>query len=189
MSSLLSPGRNIVLIGMMGAGKTVVGRLIAGRLARRFVDTDALVESEAGRLIAELFEAEGERGFRRREAAAVRRAAALRGQVLAVGGGAVVDPDNVTHLRATGDLVLLDADPAVLADRVGAGEDRPLLGGHHADHAARLADLRAERDHAYRTARAHVVDTTGRSPEEVADAVLAWARARHGLLTREEARP
>lgn len=188
MSSVLAPGRNLVLIGMMGAGKTVVGRLVAARLGRPFVDTDALVEAEARKPIPEVFAGEGERGFRDREAAVIRRVSALRGQVVAVGGGAVVDPANVTSLRATGDLVLLDAPPEILAGRVAGGDGRPLIAGA-ADLAVRLAEVRTQRDGAYRRAAAHTVDTTGRTTQEVAAAVLAWARAQPGLLTRDEREP
>jgi shikimate kinase len=183
--SVLAPGRNVVLIGLMGAGKSTVGRLLAARLQRPFVDTDEIVEHETGTAIAELFAAEGERGFRQHESAAVRQVAALRGQVIAVGGGAVLDIANVTHLRSTGDLVLLDAEPATLARRVGDGTTRPLLEG--GDAAQRLAQLRNERAAAYDYAAGHVIDTTDRSPEEVADAVLAWAKLQPGLLSRDEA--
>ncbi len=188
--SVLSPGRNIVLIGLMGTGKTSVGRILAERLGRYFVDIDAMVEVEAGMSIAELFASAGERAFRRLEAEAVRHASALRGQVVAAGGGAVLDPGNVTHLRATGELVLLEADPQTLARRLAdqQGEARPLLEGAP-DPAARLAQLQASRDAAYRACAAHTVDTTGRSPEEIAEAVLQWARHRPGLLTREELSP
>lgn len=188
VSNVLGPGRNLVLIGMMGAGKTVVGRLVAVCLDRPFVDTDALVETEAGKSITEIFACEGERSFRAREAAAIHRASALRGQVIAVGGGAVVDPANVTLLRATGDLVLLDAPSEVLAQRVAGGDGRPLLAGAE-ELATRLAEVRARREGAYRGAAAATVFTNGQSPEEVAAVVLAWARARPGLLTPDEREP
>lgn len=188
--SVLAPGRNLVLIGLMGTGKTTVGRLVAAALGRPFVDTDDAVETRAGTTVAAVFAAEGERGFRAREAEEIRRVAATRGQVVAVGGGAVLDPANVTHLRSTGDLLLLDARPETLAARIAddaGGPVRPLLapGG---DPATRLADLRALRDGAYRSAAAHAVDTTGRTPDEVAALVLDQARAVPGLLTREERR-
>ncbi|HWB72088.1 MAG TPA: shikimate kinase [Egibacteraceae bacterium] len=185
--SVLSPGRNIVLIGLMGTGKSAVGQILAEDLGRSFADTDAMVEAEAGQSVAELFAQVGERGFRRLEAEAVRRVSALRGQVVAVGGGAVLDPSNVTHLRATGDLVLLDAEPATLAERLAGeqGKTRPLLDGA-ADPVARLAELRVARNAAYRRCAAHTVDTTARSPKQVAAEVLAWARSRRGVLSREE---
>ena len=182
--SLLTPGRNIVLIGLMGAGKTTVGRLIAERLGRPFVDTDDVVEHTAKRSIDEIFAADGERAFRDLEAAAVRSVAALRGQVIAVGGGAVLDHGNVTQLRSTGDLVLLDADPTTLAARIGDTSTRPLLaGGDSGEALARLRDARAA---AYADAAGHAIDTTDRTPDEIAAAVVEWARLQHGLLSRDE---
>lgn len=185
--TVLTPGRNIVLIGLMGAGKSTVGRLLAEQLGRPFVDTDEVVVTESGRTIPEIFAAEGERGFRREESAAVRHVAALRGQVIAVGGGAVLDPANVTQLRAAGDLVLLDAEPDALAARVGDGGDRPLLAGDDAE--ARLRALREARAGAYADAAGFAIDTTGRSPQDIAAAVLAWARRQPGLLARDELQP
>ena len=182
--SVIAPGRNIVLIGLMGAGKTTVGKLLAARLGRPFVDTDAVVENDARSSVAELFSTHGERHFRALESAAVRQVAALRGQVIAAGGGAVLDPANVTHLRSTGDIVLLDADPVELAQRVGTGDTRPLLSG--SDVGERLERLRAERAAAYAGAAVHVVDTTERSPQDVADAVFAWAVRQPGLLSPDE---
>ena len=183
--SLLAPGRNVVLIGLMGAGKTTVGRLLAKRLERPFVDTDDVVEEVAKLSIAEIFAGAGEREFRRIEAAAIRSVAALRGQVIAVGGGAVLDPANVTHLRSTGDLVLLDADPPTLAARVDDGATRPLL-ADAPDVQTRLQQLRHARAAAYAQASTHVLDTTERSPEDIVDAVLLWAARQPGLLSRDE---
>lgn len=185
---ILAPGRNLVLIGMMGSGKTVVGRLVAARLGRRHVDTDALVEAEARMTISKVFETAGERVFRARESEAVRWASALRGQVLSVGGGAVVNPANVTALRSTGDLVLLQAEVAELAQRLAGCENRPLIQDSE-DLVARLEQVRRQREAVYRRAATHTVDTTGRTPEEVADAVLTWACTQPGLLTRDEREP
>lgn len=192
--SLLAPGRNLVLVGLMGSGKSTVGRIIADRLQRPFVDTDADVEAEIGISIAELFASVGERRFRVLEAERIRHVAALRGQIIAVGGGAVVDPRNVTQLRGTGDLILLDADPEELARRIAEQEDssseapeRPLLAGAD-DPTKLLAELRARRDAAYLAATSHVVDTTDRTPEEVAQRVLDWAAQVPGLLSDDEVR-
>jgi shikimate kinase len=170
---------------MMGSGKTVTGQLLAVRLQRPFVDTDALVEAEAGTTITDLFAVQGERAFRAREAEAIRWVSALRGQVIAVGGGAVLDPANVTALRATGDLVLLHAEPAELAKRLTTCDNRPLLKDSD-DLVARLVQIHSRRESAYRRAAAYAVDTTRRTPEEVVSAVLAWARTQPGLLTRDE---
>ncbi|MPZ87280.1 MAG: AAA family ATPase [Nitriliruptorales bacterium] len=193
--SLLAPGRNLVLVGLMGSGKSTVGAIIADRLQRQFVDTDADVEAEMGVSIAELFATVGERRFRMLEAERIRHVAALRGKVIAVGGGAVVDPRNVTHLRGTGDMVLLDADPEELARRIAderssspEAPERPLLAGAE-DPTKVLAGLRARRDAAYLAAASHVVDTTDRTPEDVAQAVLDWAAHVPGLLSEDELPP
>lgn len=186
--NLLAPGRNLVLVGVMGAGKSTVGRILAERFQRPFVDTDERVERAARMPVGELFARYGERHFRALEAEQIRHAAALRGQVLAVGGGALLDPGNVTQLRGTGDLVLLDAEPVELAARIAAedeGMSRPLLAGASNPEEV-LAELRLRRDAVYVAAASHSVDTTGRTPEEVADEVLAWAAAVPGLLTRDE---
>lgn len=184
--SVITPGRNLVLIGLMGAGKSTVGRLLAERLGRPFTDTDAIVEEEAGLTIPEIFAQQGERGFRALEAEAVRWVSALRGQVIAVGGGAVSTPGNATQLRMTGDLVLLDAEPAVLAGRMGEETPaRPLVADAE-DVAARLAELRRRRHDDYVTAAAHTVRTDAKSPEDAVADILEWARHREGLLTWEE---
>lgn len=180
-------GRNIVLIGMMGAGKTTIGRLLAARLDRPFVDTDEVVEAEQGQTVAELFAGRGEAYFRSVEAAVVRRVAAVGGQVVAVGGGAVLEPGNVTALQATGDLVYLDAPPAVLAanlDASGQQAIRPLLAGSVA--AERLTRLSEDRQDAYRGAATHVVAAGSGSPESLVGKILAWARRQPGLLTPAE---
>lgn len=185
--SVIAPGRNLVLIGMMGSGKSTVGRRLAQELRRPFVDTDRLVEQDARRTVAEVFAELGERGFRELEAAAVRAVSTLRGQVVAVGGGAVLDPQNVTQLRSTGDLVWLAADPRELARRVveGRGPRRPLLDAVE-DPFAEVAGLAARREAAYRAAASHVVRTDGLTLDDVVDVVATWARVRAGLLSRDE---
>ncbi|MGI8575670.1 MAG: shikimate kinase, partial [Egibacteraceae bacterium] len=106
----MSGGVNLVLVGMMGSGKTAVGRLLAERLERAFVDLDEEIASAAGCPVVELFEREGENGFRAREAEAVAAVAARTGQVVATGGGVVLDPANIAALRASGAVVWLDVE-------------------------------------------------------------------------------
>lgn len=187
----LVPGRNLVLAGMMGTGKSAVGKLVAGRLARPFVDTDAMVERDAGSSVAEIFREQGERAFRDLESSAIRAVSSLHGQVVAVGGGALLRADNVTSLRGTGDVVVLDAEPEVLARRVGeAPATRPLLSDREGlgteNLVERLRSLRSARREAYLKAAATLIDTSDLDVEGVAAVVLAWARSYPGLLAHEE---
>lgn len=186
--SVISPGRNIVLIGLMGVGKTTVGRVVAGALDRPFVDTDEEVERVEGRTIRDLFAVEGERAFRALESAAVRQVSAIRGQVIAVGGGAVLDPANITNLRGNGDLVWLDAPLAAMVAHLRGDAEvgrRPLL-ADSSDLEATLQQMYTHRHDAYTRAASHVLYTQGRPVVVVAEELLEWAKSRPGLLTREE---
>lgn len=118
----------IFLVGFMAAGKSCVGRALARLSGRPFVDTDRLVSALARRSVAQVFAAEGEAGFRRREAAALARAARVRGAVVSVGGGAVTRAENVRLMRRAGTVVWLQAGWKTLARRVGPGgaQARPL---------------------------------------------------------------
>lgn len=159
----------IALVGPMGAGKNAAGRALAGRLSRPFLDTDELVERAAGRPIPEIWRAEGEAGFRAREAAALREAAAVPRAVIACGGGVVLDPAGVEALRVAGTVVHLEVPPGVAAARVGDGTGRPLLQGRDAP--AALAAIIGEREPLYRAAAHRVVDA-GRPLDEVVASIL-----------------
>lgn len=160
------------MVGMMGSGKTTVGRLIARRVGVEFVDTDREVESEAGISISEIFSTRGEEAFRRMEREGIRRAS-LRGVgVVATGGGVVLDPDNVEVMRNTGTVVWLDAPVEVLASRLAGTTDRPLL-EEAADPEAGLARLLSERRRLYSKAAHHRVEVADRTPDEVAEEVIS----------------
>lgn len=166
--------RNIVLTGFMGTGKTTVGRALAQRLGFEFVDTDELIEAEHGP-IPQIFAEFGEGHFRQLERDVALTLAGREGLVISTGGRMMVDPVNAETLRATGDVVALTATVDTIVERVGgdaAAATRPMLAGH--DVRERITQLLAERAPAY--ARFVQVATDGRSPGEVADAVLA-ARA------------
>ncbi len=169
----------VVLVGLSGSGKSTVGRCLAQRLGRPFVDLDALIESRTGRQPAELIEREGEPRFRELEAEAIREAVSRPGTILATGGGAVVDPLNRWALWEAGTVAWLDAAGDLLLERVrGDVVVRPLLGG---DAAASLARLRREREPFYRAADLRV-DASG-SVESVTGGLveaLAGRRARVG---------
>jgi shikimate kinase len=169
-------GTRVILAGFMGTGKTEVGRRLAQSLGWSFVDTDALVESAAGRSVAAIFADEGEAAFRARERDAIEQACTMTAAVIAVGGGALLDPENRRRLLAAGPMVCLRASPEELMRRLGLARDRPLLNGDGTasteERRARIEALLAERAPVYALAT-HAVDTDGLSPDEVAVRVRA----------------
>lgn len=160
------------MIGMMGTGKTVAGRVLASRSGAPFYDLDDEVEAAAGRSIATLFRDEGEEGFRELEAAALELVAGRTPGVVATGGGAVLRKANVVLMKASGTVVLLQADEGELAARLDGVAGRPLLDGRD-DLSGHLAALTTEREAAYLAAADVRIDTEARSPEEVAIAIEA----------------
>jgi shikimate kinase len=150
------PG-NVYLIGLMGAGKTSVGRVLAKRLRKRFVDSDHEIEDRTGVRIPVIFEIEGEAGFRRRESSVVHELVNERDIVLATGGGVVLDAQNRQALRASGLVVYLRAAPSELWLRTRHDRNRPLL--HTADPLAKLEELHRIRDPLYRETAHLTVDT------------------------------
>ena len=124
--------KNIVLIGMMGCGKSTVGRLAAERLDMAFADTDARVEAEAGRAIPDIFASEGEEGFRARELAVSEALARERGLVIACGGGLPTRPDAIAALASSGPVFWINRDPGVIYDTVSMAH-RPLGQGGKAE--------------------------------------------------------
>ncbi len=163
---------HLLLVGMMGAGKSTVGRLVAERLGWGFLDSDAEVEARCGCSVAELWQQRGEAAFRHQErrvlAEGLRRA---RPTVVSVAGGAVLHPDTRRLLRLSGTVVWLRAQPATLAARVARQEgQRPLLADDPTGTLARLADSRRP---LYQQVAHQVVDVDGRTPAQVADEVAA----------------
>lgn len=155
--------RNLVLVGMPSSGKSTVGRLLAERLGKRFVDTDAAVVAQAGCSIAEVFAAQGEAAFRALERQAVAKVSQDEGVVVATGGGVVLDAANVAALKQNGLVVFLDRPPEELV----ATPDRPL--STSAEAIRRLYDARLP---LYRAAADISVATRGLPPAAVADAIL-----------------
>ena len=165
----MKPG-NIFLVGLMGAGKTTVGRMLARRLKLRFFDSDQEIERRCGVKVPVIFEIEGEAGFRLREEQALAELTALEGIVLATGGGAVLAADSRRHLAARGTVVYLNASPEALYQRVRHDRNRPLLAT--ADPLARLRELYTQRDPLYREVADIVVDTGTQSVHVLARVLL-----------------
>ncbi len=157
--------KNIVLIGFMGAGKTVIGERLAKQLGCRFLDTDRLIEEKEGRIIPEIFRTEGEEYFRDLETETVKEVADSDGErfVLSVGGGLVVRECNRGYLKKIGHVVYLEASEEVLSKRLLHGEGRPMLDGDKDD---RLHKLLESRKDIYRQTADTVINTDHLTVEE-----------------------
>ena len=162
---------NIVLVGMMGAGKTTVGRLLARRLKRDFYDSDEEIERRCGVRIPVIFDIEGEAGFRARETQVLAELCALARSVLATGGGAVLAEENRRRMGERGAVVYLHARPSHLWQRVRHDRNRPLLATP--DPEKTLEDLYAARDPLYREVADLVLDTGRQSAGSLAKEILA----------------
>lgn len=143
----MNPAANIFLIGPMGAGKTSIGRRLAGALGMPFVDLDQAIEERSGASIALTFEIEGEAGFRRRERDLLAELVERRGFVLSTGGGAVLDPVSRELLARHGFIIWLDAGVDAQLERLRHDRKRPLIGS--GDRRATLEQLAAERNPLY----------------------------------------
>jgi shikimate kinase len=167
-----------VLVGLSGSGKTTVARLVARRLGWRFVDTDQVIQRQAGMTVQEIFRTQGEPAFRALESETIAAVCGRSHQVIATGGGAVVADANRAHLLGGNLMVYLESTPEILAGRLSRSlgrEPRPLL--EDSDLVERLAELGRQRDHHYRCAH-YVIQTDQRTPREVADVIAELVRAR-----------
>lgn len=152
-------GDNIYFVGLMGAGKTTIGRSIAKHLNKVFYDSDHEIEKRTGVNIPLIFELEGEAGFRRREAHVIEELTAMHDIVLATGGGVVLSKENREYLKANGTVIYLRANVHDLWQRTRNDKNRPLLQG--GDAKEKLERLFAERDPLYREVASMVIDTGG----------------------------
>jgi 3-dehydroquinate synthase len=166
-----TPQANIFLVGLMGSGKTTIGRALAKRLNLRFVDADHEIESRTGASITLIFEIEGEASFRQREADVIRDLTQQQGIVLATGGGAILDPESRRSLRERGTVVYLRASVGSLVQRTSHDRQRPLL--QTADPRARIEELMRQRAPLYEEV-AHITVETGRpNVQSVVQNILA----------------
>lgn len=165
---------NIALTGFMAVGKSAVGRNLARKLGRRFVDLDKMIEKSEGMKVKDVFSRKGESYFRRAEKLALREVLFQDDQVIATGGGVVMDPENLQMLREKSFLVCLTAAPEVLLRRARNNSRRPLLQG--GDRTQQMRKLLSQRQEAY--AQAHVaVDTSDLTVEQVAEKIIALLNA------------
>jgi shikimate kinase len=167
--------RNLILVGMMGAGKTTVGRLLARRLKRPFVDSDDVIVRRCGVSIPVIFEIEGEVGFRQRERQTIAELCGQRGAVIATGGGAVLSPENRNAIAGGGRVIYLHGRPNQLWHRVRHDRNRPLLATP--DPQKRLDELYAQRDPLYREVAEIVLDTGRQSAQTLVKDLLARLEA------------
>jgi shikimate kinase len=172
----MQSGRSIFLVGMMGAGKSTIGRLLAEAIAFEFVDADRELEARSGVSIPTIFEIEGEAGFRRREAALLDELSLREGIVLATGGGAVLDPQTRLRLRERGLVVYLRTSADEVHRRTRRDKSRPLLRTDNPRQ--RIEQLLAEREPLYEEA-AHVsVQSAASNPKKLVQRLAARPEVR-----------
>jgi shikimate kinase len=165
-----SSSKNIFLIGLMGAGKSTVGKVLAKKLGRRFLDADHVIEERCGVKIPVIFEMEGEEGFRKREAQAIRDVTAEENIILATGGGAILLPENRKALSERGTVIYLHANPIELWHRTKGSEGRPLL--KSGDPKKILENLYAIRDPLYREIADHIIETGKPSVNQLVNTLI-----------------
>ncbi|MFL6659919.1 MAG: bifunctional shikimate kinase/3-dehydroquinate synthase AroKB [Massilia sp.] len=166
---------NVFLVGLMGAGKTTIGRILARKLGKRFIDSDHEIEARTGASIPWIFEIEGEASFRRREAEVIRDLTAQTGIVLATGGGAVLNPENRAYLQQRGRVIYLRANVSSIMLRTSHDKNRPLL--QTADPRRKLEELTAQREPLYREIADLVIDTGRPNVQSMVQTILAQLAA------------
>ena len=178
---ILNSKTNIFLVGLMGSGKTTIGRALAKRLGKRFVDADHEIEARTGASIPLIFEIEGEASFREREADVIRDLTAEEGIVLATGGGAVLNPDSRAFLKSRGTVIYLSASTASIMQRTSHDKNRPLL--QTADPKARIEELSRQRNPLYQEVADIIIETGRPNVQSVVQNVLAQLEKRDASHT------
>lgn len=162
---------NFALFGFMGVGKTVVGRALSEKTGMTYVDLDEEIVKRTGKAISEIFYEGGEKTFREIEKKVTRDIAARDGQVIACGGGTIMDEDNLSNLKHNSKLILLTAEPEIILNRIEAEEGvRPLL--ESVDKLQQIRNLLEARNSTYFLAAELIFDTSNMTPEQVADKIL-----------------
>lgn len=166
---------NVILTGFMGTGKTSLGKLLATKLGRPFVDIDKKIEDEAQLSIPQIFEQYGEAHFRELEKAAVKELSQRRGLVIATGGGTIKDEENIRLLKSSGVMICLTAEPEEIFNRTARRGERPVLDGGGDERLETIKKLLAERKQFYDRAD-YYVDTTEWSPIQIVDDICRYLR-------------
>jgi len=161
---------NIILIGFMGAGKSTVGKLLARRLKREFIDVDSVIEEIMGMDIGQIFSKYGERYFRLVESKVVKEVLKGNGRVVACGGGVVLMADNIKALKQGGVVIYLRVNADEIYKRLSKVANRPLL--NVKDRLSRIKELLRRREPLYLKAADIIVDAGGKSPEELVDEII-----------------
>ncbi len=161
---------SITLVGLMGSGKSTLGKLIASRAFLPFVDLDELIVKQAGKKIPQIFHDEGEDSFRALESECLAHCLESDQQVLATGGGAVLSPTNRTLMRDKSRVIWLDANPEILAARISGDGNRPLLNG--VDPLSKVLELTAQRNALYREIADLKIDTGSLSDQEAVAKII-----------------
>lgn len=165
--------KNIVLIGFMGTGKTIVGKALADKLAMRYVSTDDIIEEKEGRTISDIFEKDGEAYFREVERAVIRDLSDMSGLVVDTGGGVVLNHDNILDLKKDGIVFCLCSDPEIIFQRTAKHGDRPLLKVD--DPLGRIRELMDIRDPHYKQAD-HFIDSNTDDIDKIAGDIISVMR-------------
>ncbi|MBN2483360.1 MAG: shikimate kinase [Candidatus Omnitrophica bacterium] len=158
--------KNIYLIGFMGTGKTTVAKILADDLGREFRETDEEIEKSEQKKIKDIFAEHGEKYFRQKEKAVLKRLSGERGLIVSCGGGVVIDPENRDLLKVTGTVVCLTASPETIYQRTKGLDDRPLL--NVSDPLGKIKELLVSRDEYYRETGHLIIDTDSLNPKDVA---------------------
>ena len=165
---------NIVLIGFRGTGKSTVGELLANRLERDFIDSDKYIESSTGKTIKSIFKEDGEEGFRRIEADTIAELSKVDNKVISVGGGAVLRKDNVRNLKDNGFLVLLEAAPEIIHNRIKQDkkttQQRPSL--TEKTPLDEIKHLLERRESPYKNAADYTINTSYVACEDIVDEII-----------------
>jgi shikimate kinase len=160
---------NIFLVGPMGAGKSTIGKMLADRTGRRFIDADSVIVEKTGVEIDLIFEIEGEAGFRKRESRLIEELTGQDGVVLATGGGAVLDAGNRKLLKQRGRVVYLQASAEQLYERTAKDRKRPLL--QTEDRLGKIREILAAREPLYKEIADEIITTEGKSVKQIVDAL------------------